>query len=244
MVRRALDAAACREEEAQAAALAVRAGSSMPPSSARCAPVPPPHHPPHIRRNNENLNRLATKLESGLIFAHVRAAYPGMPVSEQNCHPFQWGRYMFMHNGVVAGFMAIRRELLATLRDAAYNAVQSFHSDSAVRRERRLCVGERRWERRTCPAQRSHVGGRGGGPERPAAAQDARRQMARRPALTCPCFSPPPASSFALFLNHLPDMHAVQPAEALLRAVQVRRAAPAPCAAPRCALACSVPGAA
>ena len=23
----------------------------------------------------------------------------GMPVSEQNCHPFQWGRYLFMHNG-------------------------------------------------------------------------------------------------------------------------------------------------
>lgn len=26
---------------------------------------------------------------------------PGMPVSEQNCHPFQWGRYMWMHNGMV-----------------------------------------------------------------------------------------------------------------------------------------------
>lgn len=48
-------------------------------------------------------------------------------------HPFQWGRYLFMHNGVVAGFMKIRRALLAELSDAAYNAVQSFHSDSAVR---------------------------------------------------------------------------------------------------------------
>jgi hypothetical protein len=38
-----------------------------------------------------------------------------------------------MHNGVVAGFMQIRRRLLAELGDAAYNAVQSFHSDSAVR---------------------------------------------------------------------------------------------------------------
>ena len=57
---------------------------------AACRPARP------SRQNNENLNRLATKLESGLIFAHVRAAYPGMPVSEQNCHPFQWGRYMFM----------------------------------------------------------------------------------------------------------------------------------------------------
>ncbi|EFN55103.1 hypothetical protein CHLNCDRAFT_24322, partial [Chlorella variabilis] len=83
--------------------------------------------------NNDNLNRLATKLESGVIFAHVRAAYPGMPVSEANCHPFQWGRYIFMHNGVVAGFMQIRRRLLAELGDAVYNAVQSFHSDSAVR---------------------------------------------------------------------------------------------------------------
>ncbi|KAK2079339.1 hypothetical protein QBZ16_003030 [Prototheca wickerhamii] len=82
--------------------------------------------------NNENLNRLATKIESRMVFAHVRAAYPGMPVSEQNCHPFQWGRYLFMHNGVVAGFMQLRRHVLALLRDEAYNAVQSFHSDSAV----------------------------------------------------------------------------------------------------------------
>ena len=32
----------------------------------------------------------------------------------------------------VGGFMAVRRALLATLSDAAYNTVQSFHSDSAV----------------------------------------------------------------------------------------------------------------
>ena len=40
-------------------------------------------------RNNENLGRLSCKIMSPLVFAHVRAAYPGMPVSEQNCHPFQ-----------------------------------------------------------------------------------------------------------------------------------------------------------
>jgi glutamine amidotransferase len=82
--------------------------------------------------NNLNLSRLAKKLDSGLIFAHVRAAYPGMPVSEQNCHPFAHGQYLFMHNGVVAGFLDIRRRLLAKLSDAAYNSVQSFSSDSAV----------------------------------------------------------------------------------------------------------------
>lgn len=44
--------------------------------------------------NNLNLARLARKLRSPLLFAHVRAAYPGMPVFEGNCHPFVFGRYM------------------------------------------------------------------------------------------------------------------------------------------------------
>lgn len=37
-----------------------------------------------------------------------------------------------MHNGVIGGFLEIRRKLLAELSDEAYNAVASFHSDSAV----------------------------------------------------------------------------------------------------------------
>ena len=83
-------------------------------------------------RNNENLGRLSCKIVSPLVFAHVRAAYPGMPVSEQNCHPFQFSRYLWMHNGVIGGFMKIRRALLSTLADAAYDTVSSFHSDSAI----------------------------------------------------------------------------------------------------------------
>ncbi|KAL3135302.1 hypothetical protein ABBQ32_007500 [Trebouxia sp. C0010 RCD-2024] len=82
--------------------------------------------------NNENLGRLSCKIVSPLVFAHVRAAYPGMPVSEQNCHPFQFSRYLWMHNGVIGGFMKIRRALLSTLADAAYDTVSSFHSDSAI----------------------------------------------------------------------------------------------------------------
>ncbi len=54
------------------------------------------HTPTH--RNNENLGRLSTKIVSPLVMAHVRAAFPGMPVSEQNCHPFQWGSYMYVCN--------------------------------------------------------------------------------------------------------------------------------------------------
>ncbi|KAK3234737.1 hypothetical protein CYMTET_55016 [Cymbomonas tetramitiformis] len=82
--------------------------------------------------NNENLIRLSAKISSSLIFAHVRAAYPGMPVSEQNCHPFSCGRYMFMHNGGVAGFKQLRRKLVASLSDQIYDEVSSFSSDSSV----------------------------------------------------------------------------------------------------------------
>jgi hypothetical protein len=62
---------------------------------------------------------LAQKVWSKLIFAHVRAAYPGMMVSEgiisftqanshkfkANCHPFQSGRYLWMHNGTLSSVL-------------------------------------------------------------------------------------------------------------------------------------------
>jgi hypothetical protein len=36
---------------------------------------------------------------SSLVFAHVRAASVGSSVTEANCHPFAFSRYLFMHNG-------------------------------------------------------------------------------------------------------------------------------------------------
>ena len=82
--------------------------------------------------SNPNLTKLCQKVESGLLFAHVRAAYPGIPVAEINCHPFHHGRYMWMHNGGIARFRRLRRKLLDTLSDEVYETVCSFHSDSAV----------------------------------------------------------------------------------------------------------------
>lgn len=74
--------------------------------------------------HNRNLQRLASKIHSPLIFAHVRAASPGSPVVETNCHPFQFGRFMFMHNGGVANFSKIKRQLLARLSLASYSLIQ------------------------------------------------------------------------------------------------------------------------
>ncbi len=74
--------------------------------------------------SNMNLLELSRVTRSGCVLAHVRAATPGLPVTELNCHPFTSGRYAFMHNGDVARFGAIRRRLLAEYSDAAFKGVR------------------------------------------------------------------------------------------------------------------------
>ncbi|QDS77342.1 hypothetical protein FKW77_005228 [Venturia effusa] len=63
-----------------------------------------------------NLERLASKTASNLIFAHVRATTEGN-LSDQNCHPFSFGALMFMHNGGIGGWKYVKRRLAASLTD-------------------------------------------------------------------------------------------------------------------------------
>lgn len=74
--------------------------------------------------SNRNLRRLAEHIKSPCFFAHVRAASPGMHVAEANCHPFQFGRYLWMHNGGIEGFSQIKRRLRQSLPDPLYQAIQ------------------------------------------------------------------------------------------------------------------------
>jgi predicted glutamine amidotransferase len=60
---------------------------------------------------DQNLRELAAHVESPLFLAHVRAAI-GSPVQETNCHPFRRGQWLFVHNGFLAGFDKLRRELM------------------------------------------------------------------------------------------------------------------------------------
>ncbi len=73
--------------------------------------------------NNMNLLHLARVITSTCVLAHVRAATPGLPVIQLNCHPFVCGRFAFMHNGRVGGFQRIRRLLMSRLSDRAFNAI-------------------------------------------------------------------------------------------------------------------------
>jgi predicted glutamine amidotransferase len=73
--------------------------------------------------SNRNLRELARVTKSHCMMAHVRAATQVLEVSETNCHPFKQGRYTFMHNGDVGGFGAMRRALLNSLGESAFDSI-------------------------------------------------------------------------------------------------------------------------
>ncbi len=73
--------------------------------------------------SNRNLQNLAAKTYASTMFAHVRAASPGMLVSEVNVHPFNYDRFMWMHNGAVANFNRVARSLRESLKDEFYSMI-------------------------------------------------------------------------------------------------------------------------
>ena len=77
-----------------------------------------------------NLRDLAAHIESHLFIAHVRAT-SGTAIQQTNCHPFRHGRWLFVHNGVVAGFHEMRRELMLAVAPELF---ADFHgsTDSEV----------------------------------------------------------------------------------------------------------------
>jgi ergothioneine biosynthesis protein EgtC len=73
--------------------------------------------------NNANIDNLARAISSPCILAHVRAATNGIPVNHANCHPFRFGKYLFMHNGHVGAFAQIRRPLMESVCDEAFATI-------------------------------------------------------------------------------------------------------------------------
>jgi glutamine amidotransferase len=70
--------------------------------------------------SNRNLLQLAHVTRSHCVMAHVRAASEGLSVSESNCHPFSFGPFTFMHNGSLARFRQLKRDLLGKLSDTSF----------------------------------------------------------------------------------------------------------------------------
>ena len=69
--------------------------------------------------NDQNLRELAGHVTSGHFFAHIRAAI-GSAVQQTNCHPFRHGRWLFMHNGFLADFAKIKRDLVLAVDESLY----------------------------------------------------------------------------------------------------------------------------
>ena len=64
--------------------------------------------------NDFNLRDLAAQVRSHLFFAHVRATSLAT-VQETNCHPFRYGKWLFVHNGEIHGVEKIHQALLAAI---------------------------------------------------------------------------------------------------------------------------------
>jgi predicted glutamine amidotransferase len=72
---------------------------------------------------DESLLEIASEISSPLFLAHVRAG-TGSPVQQTNCHPFRFGKWLFVHNGYIAEFERVRRELLIAVRPDLFSNIQ------------------------------------------------------------------------------------------------------------------------
>jgi predicted glutamine amidotransferase len=80
--------------------------------------------------NDRNLRELAGHIRSGLVFAHIRAS-SGTPVQQTNCHPFRHGRWLWMHNGSIAQFHDVKRDLMLAVDPSLYHEVEGSTDSEA-----------------------------------------------------------------------------------------------------------------
>jgi predicted glutamine amidotransferase len=73
--------------------------------------------------NNQNLRNLSHHISAPIVLAHIRAA-TGAPVQETNSHPFRFENWLWMHNGRIAGFRILKRELVLAVDPELYPFIQ------------------------------------------------------------------------------------------------------------------------
>jgi predicted glutamine amidotransferase len=73
--------------------------------------------------NDRNLREVTAHMRSPLFFAHLRAAI-GSDVQQTNCHPFRYDRWLWMHNGYIADFATIKRDVAFAIDEALYPEIK------------------------------------------------------------------------------------------------------------------------
>ena len=93
-------------------------------------PIPGVFHSIEPAWNDHNLHELAAHVSSSRFFTHIRAAI-GSAVQQTNCHPFRYGRWLFMHNGYINEFGTLKRDLVLTVDPSLYPKIEG-HTDTEV----------------------------------------------------------------------------------------------------------------
>lgn len=83
-----------------------------------------------IRINGGYMSQARRSL-SGL--AHTRRASPGMPINDENAHPFAYGRYFFAHNGRIRNWPAVKETLTQRYEAALEIAKQADPTSDKVK---------------------------------------------------------------------------------------------------------------
>jgi glutamine amidotransferase len=73
--------------------------------------------------NDRNLRELARHIVTPLAFAHIRASTGGA-IQQTNCHPFRHGRWLWMHNGLIREFHAVKRDLVLAVDPSLYPEIE------------------------------------------------------------------------------------------------------------------------
>ncbi|MFF7971422.1 class II glutamine amidotransferase [Streptomyces sp. NPDC007905] len=81
--------------------------------------------------SNRNLREIAGHVRAPLFFAHVRAS-TGTAVQATNCHPFRYDRWMWMHNGAIAGFHVLRRDILLAVDPELFASIEGTTDSEAM----------------------------------------------------------------------------------------------------------------
>ena len=80
--------------------------------------------------SDENLLDLASQIKSPMFMAHVRST-TGTAIQRTNCHPFRHGRWLFQHNGAIADFPEIKRDLVLAISPDLFPEI-SGSTDSEI----------------------------------------------------------------------------------------------------------------
>jgi len=82
--------------------------------------------------HDRNMRDCSQHIVARTVFAHVRAASPGIgSVQQTNCHPFRYGQWIWMHNGAIRKFSTIKRELLLQVDPKLFPSIEGSTDSEA-----------------------------------------------------------------------------------------------------------------